>query len=115
MPMLRRCGGSSSIGCLPSRMCPDVTSVNPATMLSVVVFPDPLGPRKVTNSPAWISRLTSSTAGGLLPYRFVRFRMHRAAPSPLLIPLAWDVVPMIHAPQSLERLYEEGLRPTIGG
>src|SRR6266478_3719293 len=37
-------------------------SINPAIIISTVVFPDPLGPSKVTNSPAAIWRLTPSTA-----------------------------------------------------
>ena len=35
------------------RIVPEVGISNPATMRKVVVFPQPLGPRKDTNSPRW--------------------------------------------------------------
>src|SRR5438034_295293 len=42
----------------------------PATISSVVVLPQPDGPRKATNSPLWISRSSASTAV-TSPKRFV--------------------------------------------
>jgi hypothetical protein len=41
---------------------PVVGDSNPATILRVVVFPQPLGPRKETSSPFSMSRLKSFTA-----------------------------------------------------
>ena len=43
-------------------MVPVVGVSNPAIMRSVVVLPQPLGPRNETNSPRGTSRLKSSTA-----------------------------------------------------
>jgi hypothetical protein len=45
-----------------SRIAPAVGNSNPAIINSVVVLPEPLGPRKVTNSPRAMSIDTSSTA-----------------------------------------------------
>ena len=48
---------------LPSnKISPLDGSSNPAIILSVVVFPHPDGPKNVTNSPRFTSRLKSSTA-----------------------------------------------------
>jgi len=44
----------------------------PAIIRSVVVFPQPLGPRSATNSPSFISRFRLSTAT-TLPKTLVRF------------------------------------------
>src|SRR2546428_11061890 len=43
-------------------MTPRVGSSKPAIIMSVVVLPEPLGPRNVTNSPRAMSTLMSSTA-----------------------------------------------------
>src|SRR5512142_391959 len=43
-------------------MWPASGSRNPATMPSVVVLPQPEGPRSETNSPSSMARLTRSTA-----------------------------------------------------
>jgi hypothetical protein len=40
---------------------PESGSVNPASIISVVVLPEPEEPRKVTNSPAAMSMSTPST------------------------------------------------------
>src|SRR6266545_6462679 len=47
----------------PMRMSPPVISSRPATIRSAVVFPQPEGPTRTTNSPSAISRLKSRTAG----------------------------------------------------
>src|SRR5213595_494448 len=52
------------------RMSPAVGGVKPATIMSVVVLPDPLGPSNVTNSPGATSRSTCATAV-TSPYRLV--------------------------------------------
>ena len=65
MPMFRRCVGVPSSEDPSTRTSPDVGAVNPAIMFSVVVFPDPLGPRKVRNSPASARRPMPSTTGAL--------------------------------------------------
>src|SRR5918994_7816360 len=49
---------------------PEVTSSNPAVTRRVVVFPQPLGPSRVKNSPSVISRSIESTAVSS-PKRFV--------------------------------------------
>ena len=43
-------------------MSPDVGEMKPAIKLRMVVFPEPLGPRRVRNSPPLISRQTEFTA-----------------------------------------------------
>src|SRR5438132_3191705 len=68
--MLRRSGGMSVMERSSIRMSPVVGGVKPATIMRVVVFPDPLGPSSVTNSPGATSRSTWSTAM-TLPYRLV--------------------------------------------
>ncbi len=44
------------------RNSPEEMSSRPAIMLSVVDFPQPEGPTRMTNSPSAMSRLKSSTA-----------------------------------------------------
>jgi hypothetical protein len=57
-----RLPGLSLVMSRPSTaMVPESGSVNPASIISVVVFPEPEEPRKVTNSPAAISMSTPST------------------------------------------------------
>src|ERR1039457_3762942 len=46
----------------PMRSSPSVMSSRPAIMLSVVDFPQPDGPTRMTNSPSAMSRLILSTA-----------------------------------------------------
>src|SRR5487761_2480153 len=46
----------------PMRSSPSVMSSRPAIMLSVVDFPQPDGPTRMTNSPSAMSRSTLSTA-----------------------------------------------------
>ena len=53
-----------------NRISPLVGISKPAIMRSVVVFPQPDGPKKVTNSPLPTSRLKSSTAAKPSSYRF---------------------------------------------
>src|SRR5689334_5083028 len=79
MPMLRRYGGRLATGLSSISSSPSVTSMNPAIMFSVVVLPDPLGPRRVKNSPGRASRSIASTAV-TDAYRFVRPRMVMEAP-----------------------------------
>src|SRR3954447_7308206 len=60
-------------------MRPDVGVSNPASIRSVVVFPQPLGPRREKNSPFATANETSSTAGGPEPNRFVTWSTTTAA------------------------------------
>src|SRR5829696_5949129 len=57
-------------------------AVKPATTISVVVFPEPEAPSRVTNSPDSRSSETASTAAGPEPYRFDIWRMETEAPPP---------------------------------
>ncbi len=61
-----RCRGPSGAMLLttlpPIRSSPSLMSSSPAIMLSVVDFPQPEGPTRITNSPSAISRLMLSTA-----------------------------------------------------
>ena len=54
--------GSCDISSPLRSISPLVGISNPAIILNVVVLPHPDGPRKVTNSPLFTSRLKSSTA-----------------------------------------------------
>ena len=62
MPMFRRFTGTRVTSCPPISMRPASGITSPAIALSVVVLPQPDGPRSVTNCPAAISSVTSSTA-----------------------------------------------------
>src|SRR6266540_4399265 len=68
MPRLRRSGGritrrATSVSTeFPTVMRPASGRSKPATQLSVVVLPQPEGPRRVTNSPSATVSDTSSTA-----------------------------------------------------
>src|SRR5574341_2306102 len=62
MPMSRLWAGSLSSRSPSHRMRPASGRRNPATQRSSVVFPHPLGPSRVKNSPAWISNETSASA-----------------------------------------------------
>lgn len=55
-------GGSLVISLPPIRISPLLGRSNPASIRSVVVLPQPEGPRKVTNSPCLMVRLKSFTA-----------------------------------------------------
>ncbi len=55
-------GGTDSTGLSPRSKVPDVMLSKPATILSVVVFPQPEGPRRVVSSPDFMSRFSLSTA-----------------------------------------------------
>src|SRR5260370_117565 len=56
----------------PILISPVVTVSNPAIIRMVVVFPQPEGPTRTTNSPSVVVRLTSSTAK-TSPYRLLTF------------------------------------------
>src|SRR2546428_2743417 len=58
--MSRLYGGRLRIDRPASRMSPRVGTSNPASIISVVVFPEPDGPRSVRNSPRRMSRFRSS-------------------------------------------------------
>src|SRR5437870_1827505 len=77
MPMFLRCGGTVLTSRPSRRTTPDVGAVNPAIILSVVVFPEPLGPRRVTNSPGATIRLRPLTAA-TRPKDLCRFRASSA-------------------------------------
>src|SRR4051794_10905073 len=64
-----------------SAMRPEVIDSKPAIMFRVVVLPEPLGPSRVMNSPARISRSIPSTAGVAAPgKRLVRPSTSMRAP-----------------------------------
>ncbi len=63
--------GLDTMDSFPMRISPEVGNRNPAIIMSVVVFPEPLGPRNVINSPFLISRQTLSTATKV-PNFFIR-------------------------------------------
>ena len=54
-------GGAAVTSCPLIRIRPEVTSSNPASIMSRVVFPDPEGPSRLTNSPPAMSRSRPST------------------------------------------------------
>src|SRR5436853_7548046 len=62
MPTWRWFGGVLVTSTLLILIVPDVGCSKPAIMRSVVVLPQPLGPRNETNSPRSTSRLKFSTA-----------------------------------------------------
>ena len=57
MPMPRLCGGTLLIGRPFRKISPWVAGSKPASIIKVVVLPEPDGPSIVTNSPLAISRL----------------------------------------------------------
>ena len=59
---LRRCGGSPSTRSSRMKISPLVALTKPPIRLSVVVLPQPDGPRRQKNSPSAISSVTPSTA-----------------------------------------------------
>ena len=65
MPMPRLCGGSVLIGWPSSTISPAVGVSKPASIISVVVLPEPDGPSRVRNSPAATSRSSSFTTSVL--------------------------------------------------
>ena len=60
--MSRFFGGRSLTTEPATRTVPEVMSSRPAIMRSAVVFPQPEGPTKTTNSPSAMSRSRSLTA-----------------------------------------------------
>src|SRR6478736_6987812 len=62
MAMSRFCGGSSFMRCPAMMTSPEVARSRPAIMRSVVVLPQPEGPRRQTTSPASTFRSASFTA-----------------------------------------------------
>ena len=83
MPMFRLFGGTLILFAVsntvrsPNAIEPFSAVSRPAMHRSVVVLPQPLGPRRTRNSPGSISRSRSSIAviGVLPPNRLVRLRM----------------------------------------
>src|SRR6266545_8225774 len=63
MPIARRCGGKRESGLPSSRISPAVGDSKPASIISVVVLPEPDGPSSVRNSPRSMSRSSPSTTG----------------------------------------------------
>nr|WP_279581142.1 hypothetical protein [Fodinicola feengrottensis] len=59
-PRSRRCGGIPVTSRPDNRTVPDASGTKPATARSAVVFPEPLGPRTATSSPASTVRLKPS-------------------------------------------------------
>src|SRR3954452_5423106 len=62
MPMSRRAGGMAVMSTPSTSTRPASAVSKPATTLSNVVLPEPLGPRMVSNSPEAMSRDTPSSA-----------------------------------------------------
>ena len=78
MPMLRSYGLLRVRSCAAERDRRRASGAsNPAIIISVVVLPDPLGPRKVTNSPRAMSIEMSSTAFDLPSYDLTMLRRLR--------------------------------------
>src|SRR5258708_20686040 len=72
----------------PIRSSPSVMSSRPAIMFSVVDFPQPDGPTRITNSPSAMSRLILSTASAPSGKRFVTWsRTMSATISPHVLAL----------------------------
>src|SRR6266436_10263777 len=69
---------------------PSVMSSRPAIMFSVVDFPQPDGPTRMTNSPSVISRLKSLTASDPSGKRLVMCSIVISATCLSLTPLALD-------------------------
>ncbi len=68
---MSRFDGSTPVMSRPStKTRPVVGSSSPARTLSVVDFPQPLGPTRTTNSPSEISRVKSERATELESYVF---------------------------------------------
>ena len=84
MPMSRLAGGSEVMSAPPTVTRPPSGVSKPATTLSSVVFPEPLGPRMVSSSPCatcsetWSSATTS-------PKRLATPSMRRSADPPLAL------------------------------
>src|SRR6201997_5009468 len=74
----------------PMRSSPEVMSSRPAIMFSVVDFPQPDGPTRMTNSPSAISRLKSLTASDPSGKRLVMCSSTISAMYLSLTPLALD-------------------------
>ena len=79
------------------RIAPAVGISKPAIIRSVVVLPQPLGPRNETNSPCSTARSKSSTAT-VLAERFLTPRRSRGTPSSLSSLLSPDELPCSVAP-----------------
>src|SRR5437016_5271117 len=79
MPRSRRWVGVRETGRPSKETSPASGSMNPAMRFSVVVFPEPLGPRKVTKLPDGTSSDTRSTAS-TEPNRLVSRASPTAAP-----------------------------------
>src|SRR4051812_28172196 len=67
MPISRWRGGSAVTSSLPTHSAPASGTTKPATILSSVVLPEPLGPSRVRNSPGLTSR-DSGPRTGVPPY-----------------------------------------------
>src|SRR6185369_1746655 len=61
MPIWRLYAGRRDSGLPSSRISPSVGVSNPASIISVVVLPEPEGPSSVRNSPRSMSRSSRST------------------------------------------------------
>src|ERR1700693_764024 len=87
--MSRSLGALLLTTCPPIRSSPSVMSSSPAIMFSVVDFPQPDGPTRITNSPSAMSRLMSFTASAPSGKRFVTWsRTISATVSPLILPVS---------------------------
>src|SRR3546814_14375118 len=84
-------GGMPAISCPSMRIWPSLGSSKPAIMRSSVVLPQPEGPSSTKNSPALMSRLTSSTAV-TRPKRFETLRIWM---------IGWRGLSVINDPKSV--------------
>src|SRR3954454_21042671 len=86
---MSRSFGALSLTTWPSMISlPAVMSSRPATMFSVVDFPQPDGPTRMMNSPSAISRLTSDTASAPSGYFLLTLSstISAMAPQPFTAP-----------------------------
>ena len=61
MPKPRLCGGTAAMSAPSSSTAPPSGRTNPATIISVVVLPEPEGPSSEKNSPGAIEMAIAST------------------------------------------------------
>ena len=67
MDTLRSAGPSVVTSCPSMKICPEVGASSPAIMRSVVVLPQPEGPRMVVSVPLGTTRSMPLTTSGDLP------------------------------------------------
>src|SRR5690349_21371633 len=108
MPILRRRAGSLVTSREPMRTVPESGATYPAAMLRSVVFPEPLGPRSVRNSPGSTARSVGRSAA-TAPKLFATARNSSgsAAPLSMLEPAGAAAPQQQHEKEKRERHGEE--------